>query len=183
VRKLGHVYLEWPATDRILYAKSELQKLHHNYSHPSTQNLFALLKRAKDDNVDANTRSVLSDIENACSICQHYSSKALRLKTTLPSGEELSFGSELSMDLMFINGKAVLHVIDFANSIQCSNISRFAFRIVRAKIGRHMGCFYQHMVLHLYRIPRPPSHRLGISFHEREMENANRVKRNHTPYL
>jgi hypothetical protein len=114
VRKLRHVYFEWSATDRILYTKSELQKLHRNFSHPSTQNLFALLKRAKADNVDANTRAVLSDIENACSICQRYSSKPLRLKTTLPSGEESSFGSELSMDLMFSNGKAVLHVIDSA---------------------------------------------------------------------
>jgi hypothetical protein len=47
VRKLGHVYLEWSAPDLILYTKSELQKLHRNFSHPSTQNLFALLKRAK----------------------------------------------------------------------------------------------------------------------------------------
>jgi hypothetical protein len=55
VRRLGHVYLEWFATDRILYTKSELQKLHGNFSPPSTQNLFALLKRAKADNLDANT--------------------------------------------------------------------------------------------------------------------------------
>jgi transposase InsO family protein len=57
---------------------------------------------------------VLSAIESACSTCKRYSSKPLRLKTTLPSGEELSFGSELSMDLMFINGKSVIHVIDSA---------------------------------------------------------------------
>jgi hypothetical protein len=112
-RNLGHVYLEWSATDRILYTKSELQKLHRNFSHPSTQNLFALLKRAKADNLDANTRAVLSDIENACSTCQRYSSAPHHLKTTVPSGDEISFGSELSMDLMFIIGKAVLHVIDF----------------------------------------------------------------------
>jgi hypothetical protein len=99
VRNLWHVYLECSATDRILYTKSVLQKLHRNFSHPSTQNLFALLKRAKADNVDANTRAVLSDIENAFSTCQRYSSKPLRLKTSLPSGEELSFGRELSMDL------------------------------------------------------------------------------------
>jgi hypothetical protein len=114
VRKLGHVYLEWSATDRILYTKSELQKLHRNFSHPSTQILFALFKRAKADNLEANTGAVLSNIENAYSACQCYSWKPLRLKTTLPSEEELSFGSELSMDLMFINDKAVLHVIDSA---------------------------------------------------------------------
>jgi hypothetical protein len=73
-----------------------------------------LLKRAKADSLDANTRTVLSDIENAYSTCQRYSLKPLRLKTTFPSREELSFGSELSMDMMFINGRAVLHVIDYA---------------------------------------------------------------------
>jgi hypothetical protein len=114
LRKLGHVYLEWFATDRILDTKSELQKLHSNFSHPSTENLFTLLKRAKADNFNASTRAVLSDIENACSTCQRYRSKPLRLKSTRPSGEELSFGSELSMDLMFIDGKAVLHVIHSA---------------------------------------------------------------------
>jgi hypothetical protein len=35
VRKLALVYLEWSATDRSLYRKSELQKLHRNCSHPS----------------------------------------------------------------------------------------------------------------------------------------------------
>jgi hypothetical protein len=114
LRKLGDVYLEWSAKDRILYTKSELQKLHRNFSHPSTQNLFAWLKRAKSDNLNANTRAVFSDIGKACSICQRYSSKPLHLKTTLPSGEELFFGSELSIDLMFINGKAVRHVIGSA---------------------------------------------------------------------
>jgi hypothetical protein len=78
------------------------------------QNLFALLRRAKADNLDANSRAVLSDIENACSTCQRYSSKPLCLKTKLPSGEELFFGSEFSIDLIFIDGKAVLHVIDSA---------------------------------------------------------------------
>jgi hypothetical protein len=34
VRKLGLVYLEWSATDRFFYTKSELQKLHRNVSHP-----------------------------------------------------------------------------------------------------------------------------------------------------
>jgi hypothetical protein len=114
VRKLGHVYLEWSATDRILYTKSELQKLHRYFSHSSTQNHFALLKRAKADDLDASTRAVLTDIQNSCSTCQRYSSKPLRLKTTLPSGEELSSGSELPMNLMFINGKTVLHVTDSA---------------------------------------------------------------------
>jgi hypothetical protein len=63
------VYLECSATDRILYTKSELQKLHCKFSHASTQNLSALLKRSKADNLDANTRAVLSGIENACSTC------------------------------------------------------------------------------------------------------------------
>jgi Aspartyl protease len=90
VRKFGHVDLEWSATYLILYTKSELQKLPRNFSHPSTQTLFALLKRAKSDDLDASTRAVLSDIEDVCGTCQRYGSKPLHLKTTLSSGEKLS---------------------------------------------------------------------------------------------
>jgi hypothetical protein len=43
-------------------------------------------------------------------------------QTTLPSEKELSFGSELSMDLMFINGKAVHHVIDSATRFNAATI-------------------------------------------------------------
>jgi hypothetical protein len=34
VRKLGHVYLVWFATDRILYTKSELQKIESQFFAP-----------------------------------------------------------------------------------------------------------------------------------------------------
>jgi hypothetical protein len=76
------------------------------------------------------TREQCLEISKMPVVPANTTARSLRLETTLLSGEELSFGSELSMDLMFINGKAVLHVIDSA-TIQCSNISRFAFRIVR----------------------------------------------------
>jgi hypothetical protein len=85
VRKPRHLYFEWSATDRILYTKSELQKLHRNFSHPSTQKLFDLLRRPNADDLNASTRAVLSDIENACGNCQLNSSKPLRLQTTISS--------------------------------------------------------------------------------------------------
>jgi hypothetical protein len=53
------------------------------------------------------SKSLLAEIEKSRAICQCYGSKQLRFKTTLPTGEELAFGSEISIDLMFIGGKAV----------------------------------------------------------------------------
>jgi hypothetical protein len=37
IRKFGHVYLEWKATDKIMFTRHELQKMHRNMIHPSNQ--------------------------------------------------------------------------------------------------------------------------------------------------
>ena len=47
VRKRGHIYLEWNKKDTILYTRQELLKLHRNFSHPSSDKLFNLLKLAR----------------------------------------------------------------------------------------------------------------------------------------
>jgi hypothetical protein len=126
---------------------------------------------------------VLSDIEKACRTCQRYSSNPLRRKTTLPSGEELYFGSELSMDLMFINGKAVLHVIDSATRFNAATFidlhseshGQGSDGIWDAFID--IWCSIYTGYLDRFRVDS------GSAFHEREMENANRVQRNQTSYL
>ena len=39
VRKRGHIYLEWRQKHKILFTKSELVKIHRNFSLPSTDKL------------------------------------------------------------------------------------------------------------------------------------------------
>jgi hypothetical protein len=68
----------------------------------------------------------------------------LRLKITLPSKEELSFGSELSMDLIIINGKAVLHVIDSAtrfNAATFLDLHSESYRQSSAPYDLHLSTY------------------------------------------
>ena len=46
--------------------------------------------------------------------CQRLGSQPTRFKTTLHSLQQVKFCEELSMDLMFIEGKAILHIVDSA---------------------------------------------------------------------
>ncbi len=114
VRKLGHVYLAWAERDKILFTKQELLKLHRAFSHPTADKLLNLLKLARPWETDAETKKILEDIAKNCDTCQRFSAPPVRFKVTLPTEESLVFGDELSLDLMWIDGKAVLHIVDTA---------------------------------------------------------------------
>jgi hypothetical protein len=62
VRKLGHVYLEWPLETNILFIKSELTKLHRGFYHPTNENLMNLLKRARPNDLAKDTNKLLRGI-------------------------------------------------------------------------------------------------------------------------
>ena len=113
-RKLGHVYLEWNTSDTIHYTRVELKKLHRAFSHPAPDKLFNLLKLARPDETDEETRRILKEIRTSCNACQRYGPKPLRFKTFLPNEDDLKFGDEISMGMMFLDGKAVLHIVDTA---------------------------------------------------------------------
>ena len=114
VKKKGHVYLEWMKSKDILFTKSELLTLHRGFSHPTTDKLLDLLKRARPWETDAGTKEVLEQISKACDACQRLGPTPLRFKTSLPNEEDLIFGDKVSIDLMWVDGKAVLHVVDTA---------------------------------------------------------------------
>ena len=56
----------------------------------------------------------LESLQAACDTCYCLGLTPVRLKVSLPNEHDLKFGGELSIDLMFLDGKAVLHVIDTA---------------------------------------------------------------------
>ena len=88
--------------------------MHRGFSHPTAEKLYDLLKVAKPDEVDSETKKVLDEISKYCEICQRNARPPLRFKVTIPTKDNLKFCEEVSMDLMFLDGKAVLHVIDTA---------------------------------------------------------------------
>ncbi len=112
VRKNGHFYLE--SRDTILFTQQELLKIHRNMSHPATDKLMNLLKLARPWETNSETKEILEDIAKHCDTCQRFTAPPVRFKVTLPTEEELVFGDELSIDLMWIDNQAVLHIVDTA---------------------------------------------------------------------
>jgi hypothetical protein len=53
----------------------------------------------------------LQQIASACETRQKLGPKPIRFKVSLPNMKDIVFGDELSIDLMFIDGQVVLHVV------------------------------------------------------------------------
>jgi hypothetical protein len=119
IRKMGHVYLEWSPTDRVLYTKAELTRLHRGFYHPTNKKLLELLRRARMEDLDTESKKVLEDISAACVTCQYLGPKPVRFRASLPS-DDLIFGDELSIDLFWVDGAAVLQVVDVATKFTAS---------------------------------------------------------------
>lgn len=108
-RKEGHLFLTWKFAS-ILFTKPELRKLHLHFFHPSQDKLFNLIKRAHPRHATPQTRSFLAEISKACGTCQHFSPKPQSFKVSFPGG--ITFNSKVAIDLMKLNNKPVLHVVD-----------------------------------------------------------------------
>jgi len=116
VRKFGHIFYEWdclPGKHVILYTERELVKLHRNFFHPSATKLFEILKKANPTETKTETLKVLKNISKACATCQSLENKPMHFQVSLPD-TNIVFNQELALDLMFIDRKAILHVVDLA---------------------------------------------------------------------
>jgi hypothetical protein len=103
-----------------MFTRAELLKLHRNLYHPHTTKLMGLLKRARADEVPKETQNMLHEISKACDTCQRYGPKPLRFIASIPTEDAMVFGEELSIDLMWVYGGAVLHIIDTATRFSSS---------------------------------------------------------------
>lgn len=112
VRDGGHVFWRWSVAD-ILLTIMELHKLHLNLLHSSSSNLYILVRLARPKDVTPETRKILEDISRSCTTCGTHQLKRLRFRVTMPD-EDLLFNRDLSMDIMYIYGVTVLHVVDVA---------------------------------------------------------------------
>jgi len=108
-RKDGHLYLEW--NHAIHYTTTELDRLHRHFHHPKNERLTALLRRAGGAKVTPDMQSELAKISAACDVCQRLAVAPRRFRTTMPT-DDLSFNRTVYLDLMYLDGKSVLHVVD-----------------------------------------------------------------------
>lgn len=62
----------------------------------------------------------MEDIPKHCRNCRHYVPPPIRFKAAIPTNEHFVFGNSLSIDLLFLDRDAVLHVIDTATRFSSS---------------------------------------------------------------
>ncbi|PMD66769.1 uncharacterized protein K444DRAFT_507398, partial [Hyaloscypha bicolor E] len=84
----------------------ELRRLHRRFGHPSIGKLRNVLERAGHD-VDM---EALEYLTKYCEQCQKFGRSPGRFKFNLR--DDVSFNYSIIVDIFYISGKPVLHVVD-----------------------------------------------------------------------
>ncbi|KAF7579221.1 hypothetical protein PtrM4_034610 [Pyrenophora tritici-repentis] len=90
-----------------------LRRLHRRFGHPAVTRLVKLLKDAGHNDFEERT---LEEVTKFCHHCQLHSSAPRRFKFTLK--DDHHFNYEILVDVMYLSGKPVLHVVDSSTAFQ-----------------------------------------------------------------
>lgn len=115
VRKWGHPFFNVSAAEAVsFFTEIELRRLHRRFGHPRTERLYTMLKAAGHE---VNT-SILEEIQKFCHFCQSYDKAPQRFKFSIK--DDSHFNYEIIIDVVRINNRNVLHVIDADTSFQAA---------------------------------------------------------------
>ena len=67
-----------------------------------------------------NTKALIADISKSCYPCQKFSRKPISFQ--IRDREDLRFNQEIMLDLMWLDGKPVLHIIDAGTNFSAARI-------------------------------------------------------------
>lgn len=70
-----------------------------------------LMKRANSDGTSVEDLIKPREIQSSCNVCQREADEPLCFRVTMPH-EDIGFNRTVSLDLMKLAGKAVLHIVD-----------------------------------------------------------------------
>ena len=119
VRKWGHPWLLLKEPEKTLawchLTETELRQLHRRFGHPAAERLYKVLSRAGHEDLDYNT---LARIVKFCHQCQMHGGAPGRFRFTLR--DDIDFNYRVLVDVMYLNGKPVVHVIDEATAFQAA---------------------------------------------------------------
>jgi len=118
-RKWGHPFLQLKNLKESIIechlTEIELRRLHRRFGHPSVQRLVNILRRAKE-NFD---QKQIEHLVKHCHQCQAHSRALGRFKFTIRD-ENIDFNAEIMVDVMYLEGQLVLHVVDVATAFQAA---------------------------------------------------------------
>ena len=106
-----HVYARMHFAFTTFFARSQLLKLHKQFFHPSAQKLFNLLRRARPEEATPETLAILEDLSKRCDPCQRIQNAPRRFRVSF-GADHVRFNERILLDVMYINGKAILHIVD-----------------------------------------------------------------------
>jgi hypothetical protein len=123
VRRFGHPFLIWEYTNKhtveshliqsfddnpCFLTETELRRLHRRFGHPSTDKLHRVLEQSGHE-VDV---EALKHLRKVCHHCQIHGASPGRFRFTLR--DDVNFNHSIIVDIMYIDGHPVLHIIDEA---------------------------------------------------------------------
>jgi len=111
IRSDGHVYYSWEWSPDILYTFPELVRILRHFFHASPERLYAVMRRAKGEDAVPETLQRLQDMAAARDVCQRLAKESGRFRAARPEGDVI-FNRVVLIDLVFLEGRAVLHIVD-----------------------------------------------------------------------
>ena len=109
-----HVYAQMSElAPRIMCSSHELRKVHRQFSHASAESLVKLLRTASREKLTPETYQNLQEISRICDPCQRIANASLRFRVSMGS-ENLRFNETLFIDVVYIDNRPVLHLVDSA---------------------------------------------------------------------
>lgn len=123
VRHDHHLYSKMTVPVRTLFSREQLRKLHRQFAHPAAEKLYKLLRIAQPEQTSPETLKVLQDLTSCLEPCSKINNVPYRL--CVPMGtENVRFNRRVNMDIMYLEGKPVRHLVDEA-TIQRSDWARW----------------------------------------------------------
>ena len=110
-RHLGHIYASFVFSPRMYFTRIQLMKLHKKFAHPSAQKLCNLLKSSRPEDATPETLRILEGLAKRCDPCQRIQNAPNRFCVSF-GVENVRFNERLLIDIMYLEGKAVLHIVD-----------------------------------------------------------------------
>ena len=101
------------------YTTRQLHKLHQQFTHPSATKLYELLKTDRKESVTSKTLRTLEKTSAECQPCQRIANSPTRFRVSLGS-ENVRFNSRVFLDIMYLDGKPELHLVDDATRLSAT---------------------------------------------------------------
>jgi hypothetical protein len=120
-----------------------VRKLHLAFGHPSVEKLTNLLKMARPDEMNTDVRQSIEALSKECQVCLRTRMAPRRFKLTMGM-DDVQFNHIVAVDVMYLDGKPVLHIVDEATHFQTA---AFLTKVTAEETWNVLSCSWSRMYL------------------------------------